>query len=177
MDQVYYSPQAVSDKILAGIKYSNLQFNKQETPHSLYITIRKKFVREGSSSPSSSEKLKLELKVLEESNNALRYDLADEINNHKESKDIIKILEEKVEQIERKFLMECKKLKAEKELLEEATDKKEFARTVAVVMDEEHKLEGDGESDVEKDDNQNLVFNIPTANKFDILTKPPSMAG
>ena len=73
------------------------------------------------------------------------------------------------------FLMECKKLKAEKELLEEATDKK--ASAAVLVMDEEQDLEGYEESDVEKDDNQNLVFNIPTANKFDILAKPPLTAG
>ena len=176
MDQAHYSPQAVSDEILAGIKYSNLHFNIQETPHSLYITIRKKFVIEGSSSPTSQEKLKLDLKVLEEANNALKYDLADEINNHKESKDLIKILEEKIDQIERKFFLECNKLKAKKELFDEVTDKKASAPTV-VVNEEKDKLKGVREPDLEKDDNQNLVFSIPTFNKFEILAKPPSTAG
>ena len=54
--------------------------------------------------------------------------------------------------------------------------KKASAPTV-VVMEEKDKLKGDGEPDLEKDDNQNLVFSIPTFNKFEILAKPPSTAG
>ena len=61
-------------------------------------------------------------------------------------------------------------MKAEKELFE----KKEKASKS--VKDEEDTLEVVSECDLEKDDNQNLVFNIPISNKFDILAKSLSTA-
>ena len=76
MDQVHYSPQTVTDEILPSIKYSNLHFNIQGTPHSVYITVRKKFVREASISPSSSTVFRQELITLEDANNSPKYDLA-----------------------------------------------------------------------------------------------------
>ena len=43
---VKLSPHETSDNFVQVLKSSNLHFCLQETPHSAYITIRKKFVKE-----------------------------------------------------------------------------------------------------------------------------------
>ena len=49
-----YSPQKKSDDILQCVRSSNLHFSIQETPFSVYITLRKKFIR-GSLEVESNE--------------------------------------------------------------------------------------------------------------------------
>ena len=88
---VDHLPQDSSDRILDVIKSSNLHFNIQETPHSVYITIRKKFVRESPVKMSNHVIGEQNLASLEEANSNLRNDLEEEIDSHTESPIIWKI--------------------------------------------------------------------------------------
>ena len=89
------NPQDFCDEILRSVHTSNLHFLVQESPFSLYITLRKKFATQ----PQTVTK---EAKV--EADN--------ELNT---ARDTINILEEKVAQTESKFINECNKLKVKKE--------------------------------------------------------------
>ena len=82
------TPQKCCDEILRCIRSSNLHFTTQETPYSLYVTVRKKMINEQSEFESLSEnelvnyellKLKEKCDVLVQSN--------DELRNILESKD------------------------------------------------------------------------------------------
>ena len=46
------SPEFAFGQILHTFKMSNLDYLVKETPYSVYLTIRKKFVREDTDSPS-----------------------------------------------------------------------------------------------------------------------------
>ena len=90
-------PQDSSDKILHLIKSSNLHFNIQETPHSVYITIWKKFLREPAINVSSQMIDGQKLARLQNAYSNLQYDLEEEIDNHSESQHLIKLLEEQTQ--------------------------------------------------------------------------------
>jgi hypothetical protein len=61
------SPQKSSDMILNQIKTSNLHFIANETPYSLYVTIRKKFLKAPSlSTPGGQQQVQFDRKLLEE---------------------------------------------------------------------------------------------------------------
>jgi hypothetical protein len=108
-------PHECSDEILKVIKSSNLHFNIQETPHSVYITIRKKFVREPSMKVPNQVFADKKFVNLEKAYDNLKYDFNEEIDNHRESQNIIKLLEEKLGETEAKFIREANKFQAEKE--------------------------------------------------------------
>ena len=112
------SPQDSCDRILHAIKYSNLTFSLQETPYSVYLTIRKKFLKEAPLKVSNQDKLEHEILRLKDVNNLLQNDLAEEIDNHSDSQNIIKLLEDKLEHIEAEVMKQCKKFKTDKEDLE-----------------------------------------------------------
>jgi hypothetical protein len=115
---VDHLPQDSSDRILDVIKSSNLHFNIQETPHSVYITIRKKFVKESPVKMSNHVIVEQKLASLEEANSNIRNYLEEEIDSHRESRNIVKILEDKLENAEAQFIEESSKFKAEKEIFE-----------------------------------------------------------
>ena len=58
------------------------------------------------------------LASLEEANSNLRNYLKEEIDSHRESQNIVKILEDKLENAEAQFIEESSKFKAEKEIFE-----------------------------------------------------------
>ena len=60
------SPQKLSDGIVQCVRSSNLHFTLQETPFSLYITVRKKLFREVVEAPTENEELKQELTTIKE---------------------------------------------------------------------------------------------------------------
>ena len=60
------SPQKLSDGILQSVRSSNLHFTIQETPFSLYITVRKKLFREVIEVPTETEELKRQLTIFKE---------------------------------------------------------------------------------------------------------------
>ena len=76
---VDHLPQDSSVRILDVIKSSNIHFNIQETPHSVYITIRKKFVRESPVKMSNHVSVEQNLASLEEANSNLRNDLEEKL--------------------------------------------------------------------------------------------------
>ena len=104
--------------IVDTVRSSSLNFSIQETPYSLYFTIRKSFVQR----PVSSAQMILNsmretqvncdveaLKVLEDSNNILRNDYEEAIKAREVSHKSVKDLESKVEMLEetlRKFKQE-----------------------------------------------------------------------
>ena len=110
--------------IVDTVRSSSLNFSIQETPYSLYFTIRKSFVQRPVSSSQmiskympetqvncDMEQLKKKLKVLEDKNNMLRNDYEEEINNSEVSHKSVKDLERKVEMLEENL----KKVKEENE--------------------------------------------------------------
>ena len=118
------------NQILHSIRLSNLHFSSQETPHSLYLSIRKKTLNQNSSflppaPPSSNCKerdtFKDKCEMLENKIESIRKEFESEISEHKkvfkESSDrAAKILRQTkvIEQLE----SDNKSLKAENEVLE-----------------------------------------------------------
>ena len=80
-----YSPEDYCRKLMGEIQSSNLNYLTQETPYSLYITVRKKFTKDAQpytpAKSSISEKEAgidspgLKVKGLEAANNKLKVDL------------------------------------------------------------------------------------------------------
>ena len=188
---VDHLPQDSSDRILDVIKSSNLHFNIQETPHSVYITIRKKFVRESPVKMSNHVIVAQKLASLEEANSNLRNDLEEEIDSHRESRNIVKILEDKLEKAEAQFIEESAKFKAEKEKFEEKINLQKDSKkksTVSFNASEAKDKQGNFNSGekadklIEKikisqnlDQNQNtFIVDIPVSNQFQALQDPES---
>ena len=189
MSLVKHVPQDSSDKILDLIKSSNLHFNIQETPHSVYITIRKKFLREPSLEVSSQVIGDQKLASLQNSYSNLKHNFEEEIDHHRESQNLIKLLEDKLAETEAMFIRECNKFKAEKEtfdhkikLLEDSNKAfKVYTKVKAEKpIDPPAKLEKADENSNElnesdkhqdPDENQNnFIPNIPVKNKFQTLS-------
>ena len=195
MSIVNYWPQDSSDKILDVVKSSNLHFNIQETPHSVYITIRKKFVQEPPVTVPN-QIYDQQLASLENAYSNLKDNLEEEIDNHTESQKLIKILEDKLENTEAKFITESNKFKAEKEsfenqikhLKESNRKNKETVKSleaIATKSEDPHREKKKCEAKIVKleekandllenkeitDDNQNnFVSSIPVSNKFQAL--------
>ena len=66
------SPNNASDKILHCVRASNLHYSVQETPFSLYITVRKKPIKDGIEAFSENELLKTELQQMKQKYSELR---------------------------------------------------------------------------------------------------------
>ena len=92
------TPQDFCDEILRSVHTSNLHFLVQESPFSLYITLRKKFATQ----PQVTEGAKVE------SDSELTL-----------ARDTIKVLEDKAAHAESEFSKECNKLKVKKEQFSE----------------------------------------------------------
>ena len=87
------TPQDFCDQILKSVHSSNLHFLVQESPFSLYITLRKKFAIQ---TPGANSNL--------DSDNQLIL-----------ARDTIKILEDKLAHTESEFVKECNKVKVKRE--------------------------------------------------------------
>ena len=84
----------------------------QETPHSAYITIRKKFVNKAFSKASGNDiDTRAALKNLEIEYNKLKKDFEEKTASHEESLYLVKTLENKLDNVEENFIIESKKLK------------------------------------------------------------------
>ena len=111
MSTRFISPQETCDKILAEIRASNLHFMIQESPYSIYLTLRKKYTK------NASKHSKIQITTLENHLNQsdekleLEEDLKKKDTALTESKEIIKILEEKVEKAECDLYKEAKSFK------------------------------------------------------------------
>ena len=70
------SPHATCAKVLDTVKYSGLTYTLNETPYSVYLTVRKKYTKEYSPSQHTSEHNKVDCK------DTLAQLLKEEIANH-----------------------------------------------------------------------------------------------
>ena len=103
---VKLSPHETSDNFVQVLKSSNLHFCLQETPHSAYITIRKKFVKEAFVKVDDEDNTEKSLHNLKTAYDDLEHEF-------EKSQYTIKTLEEKVKKTE-ETLSESNKFKAEK---------------------------------------------------------------
>ena len=98
------TPQDYCDQILKSVHSSSLHFLVQESPFSLYITLRKKFATNPPVKVHDSQDAK------EDSTNELKL-----------ARDTINIFEEKLAHTEREFVKESNKRKAKREEFLEET--------------------------------------------------------
>ena len=86
------------DRIIKSVRSSNLNFAYQETPFSLYLTIRKTVVKNNQSSSlqSSQENCQHDVEALERENLSLKKSVCELEDKLSASKETTKILEEKV---------------------------------------------------------------------------------
>ena len=109
------SPQKLSDGILQCVRSSNLHFTIQETPFSLYITVRKKLFREVIEAPTETEELKRELTIIkekfkniEQENREFKHLIDKKENELKHCENVVQDLTQKLE----KAKAEIKEVKA-----------------------------------------------------------------
>ena len=144
------SPNETCDQIIKSIKNSNLHFILQETPNSVYITIRKNFVRksEAHAKKEVQDDNSQELLILQKAYDNLKLDFEEEIKHHEESKNLAKTLEDKLDRVE------ANKKKQEKE------------------KSSKLKLAMKNRDANNKDLNQNnFKVNVSVSNKFEVLEK------
>ena len=105
------SAHETCDVLINAIKSSNLHFLFQETPHSAYITIRKKFVNKAFSKASGDDNdTRAALRNLEIEYDKLKKDFEEKTASHEELLYLVKTLENKLDNVEENFI-ESKKLK------------------------------------------------------------------
>ena len=111
------------DKLVNAVKSSNLHFVLQETPHSVYITIRKKFVIK----INDDIIINNDFDRLETKFDNLKQDYEKKIASHEETLQLVKILEDKLEKVEANYIRVSNKLNTGKEgfLKEKNTHKKD----------------------------------------------------
>ena len=105
MAAAYLTPSDSCDKILNEVRASNLHFLVQESPFSIYLTIRKKFTKNITQSSRTTEPTDLNI-YSELENKKVELD---------EARDIIKILEDKVQHAEEECIKEANKFKGKRE--------------------------------------------------------------
>ena len=105
------SAHETCDEIVNSVKSSNLHFILQETPHSVYITIRKKFVNEAFAKNDEENNSKQTYISLKSAYENLKNEFDKEIEDHKEAKNLIKTLEKKLESAKSSFGGKSKKSK------------------------------------------------------------------
>ena len=175
------SAHETCDVLINAIKSSNLHFVFQETPHSAYITIRKKFVNKAFSKASGNDiDTRAALKNLEIEYNKLKKDFEEKTASHEESLYLVKTLENKLDKVEENFIIDSEKLKTNNE---EFTKKKNTAKKKQKKVNEPKKIAETKEVEIDEnievqdsDMNQNLKISVPVHNKFEILDKTRSLS-
>ena len=170
------SAHETCDVLINAIKSSNLHFVFQETPHSAYITIRKKFVNKAFSKASGNDiDTRAALKNLEIEYNKLKKDFEEKTASHEESLYLVKTLENKLDNVEENFIIESKKLKNTNE---EFSKKKNTTKKKQKKVNEPKKIAETKEVEIDEiievqdsDRIQNLKISVPVHNKFEILDK------
>ena len=166
------SAHETCDKLVNSVKLSNLHFVLQETPHSVYITIRKKYVHEAAVTKKNDENNNKEKSnSLESAYENLKHKYDEENKHLKEAQSLIKILQEKLEKVDGNPSVEADKLKRgnEKLLKKKSNFYKKQSR-----HDYGEEAACDTESEFpearqfERYQN-NIEVSVPTSNRFDIL--------
>ena len=159
--QSTHSAHETCNELINAIKSSNLHFVLQETPHSVYITIRKKFVNETFVKINDENETRQALKCLETNYNSLKEDYERKIANHGEA---LKTLEDKLSEVESK----SKLINRSKEVPQENILKKKQKK-----VNKNEKKEIEVAEIVESEDtdvNRNLFeASVPINNKFEVL--------
>ena len=117
------SAHEACDEVINAIKSSNLHFVLQETPHSVYITIRKKFVNKDFVKISGDTDTRTALRYLEIDHNNLKKDYKEKIATHEEALNLVKTLKDKLDKVE-----ESNKLKNESIVKEKTHPKKKHKK-------------------------------------------------
>ena len=148
MDSNFYSPEDQCQRVLAEIRSSNLHYLVQESPFSMYITLRKKLTKSFPRSDQKSQTSASEMKDLEDKMNKLKTmkNSLEEQLKKKEldceaSKDMVKLFEEKLEKAESEFLKQCKHSKEIKD--ENASETKLLKVSIKNSNEEIKKLKKD----------------------------------
>ena len=171
---IHPSARETCDKIVSSVKSSNLHFMLQETPHSVYITIRKKYVNETFAKNNDENKNKqTSVSVSQETvYENLKHESDEENRHHKEAKSHIKIIEEKPEKEKGNSNVASKNFSDGNETLTKKKCKsnkrqnkydhgEEAVNDKRVEVTEENKL----------DSNQNLIeVSVPISNRFEVLS-------
>jgi len=106
------------DKLVNAVKSSNLHFVLQETPHSVYITIRKKFVIKPFAKINDDVVINNDFDRLETKYDNLKQDYDKKLASLEETLQLVKILEDKLEKVEANYIrMSNNKLKKRKRRL------------------------------------------------------------
>ena len=124
------SPEDQCSKVLAEIHSSNLHYLVQESPFSLYVTIRKKFIKNApeksqhsltsASPPIEVQQRGYRVNMLENQKSDLENQLKTKDLELNESKDTIKLLEDKLERAESELFKESNKTVSEIKLLKKS---------------------------------------------------------
>ena len=166
MDSNLYSPEDQCSRILAEIRSSNLHYLVQESPFSMYLTLRKKFTKKSTKSDQKVQTSPSEIQNLEDKVNKLR----DEKNSLEEllkqteleceaSKDVVKLFEEKLEKAESEFLKQCTNFKEIKD--DNVSETKLLKVTVKNANEEIKKLKKDlSEANKVIKTNEKNIYNL-----------------
>ena len=91
----HYSPEKNSEQILQCVRSSNLHFQVQETPFSIYITVRKKFINEDVKLQADENIIKPE--IVQGELSRMKETIDTLVRDKKELRDIIEQKEREVE--------------------------------------------------------------------------------
>ena len=122
MASKYPTPQDYCDKILAEIRSSNLHYLVQESPYSVYLTLRKKFTQNVPKVFNSQ--------ISSDVNDSTKANLIEAEKELVAAKDTIEVLESKLKMAEtelyresKSFKIQLEKIKDENKLLRESIAK------------------------------------------------------
>ena len=114
------------DNIISSVRYSNLNYSYQETPFSLYLTIRKtKVKRNHGGEQSGQQDVKHDVVALEQENSSLKSCIHDLKEKLDASENNMKKLEAKVATSEAEVLTVHEQIKKEREKLDKKDDELE----------------------------------------------------
>ena len=171
------SAHEACDEVINAIKSSNLHFVLQETPHSVYITIRKKFVNKDFVKISGDTDTRTALRYLEIDHNNLKKDYKEKIATHEEALNLVKTLKDKLDKVEENSIIESNMLKNESIVKEKTHPKKKHKKVNEVEKKTEIKVENEEIIDIKDSDmNQNYEVSVPVHNRFEVFdhSKSPS---
>ena len=165
------SAHEACDEVVNTVKSSNLHFVLQETPHSVYITIRKKFINKEFVKESGDIDTRSALRCLEIDHYDLKKDFEEKIATHEEALNLVKTLKDKLDKVEENSFIESKKIKNEtEELFVKGKNHPRKKHKKVNELKKRTKVENEEIIELKDSDvNQNFEVCVPVYNKFDIF--------
>ena len=105
--QTTQSAHETCNEVVNAIKSSNLHFVLQENAHSVYVTIRKKFVDKTIVKNNDGNETRKALSCMETSYNSLKEDYEQKVASYEEALNRIKTLEDELSKVEEKSKFKC----------------------------------------------------------------------